>query len=108
MDAKYTSEEFYTPNIDLDAAVLCIILLAETIKLIMFRKIRDTKPGLSTFLAITLSMISTAGLVYVLVIQHPVLKMEYMVCGVMLALLIGVLMYGFLQFTPCCKKKQNV
>lgn len=43
--AKYFSEKFYTPNIDLDGGILCIIMIAELTKLFTFRRIRETKPG---------------------------------------------------------------
>ncbi|GJQ75200.1 hypothetical protein Trydic_g9802 [Trypoxylus dichotomus] len=106
--AKYFSAKFPTPNIDLDGGILCIIMLSEFTKLFMFRRMKETKPGLSNFLAISLTMISILGLLYVLIIQHPVLKMEYIVCGVMFVLMVTITVYGFLQFVPCCQKKLYV
>lgn len=43
--AKYFSEKYFTPNIDMDGGILSIIILAEFIKLFTFRKYRAIKPG---------------------------------------------------------------
>lgn len=43
--AKYFSNKFPTPNINLDGGILCIIMLAEFTKLLTFRKIRESRPG---------------------------------------------------------------
>ncbi|XP_065159665.1 uncharacterized protein [Atheta coriaria] len=96
-----------TPHIELDGAVVAGILISELIKLLMFNRLRDLdRKCLSDFLAQFLTALSLLGLVYIFVLQHPVLKIEYIVCTIMFLLLITEFTYGFLQFVPCCKKKQ--
>ncbi|XP_017784370.1 PREDICTED: uncharacterized protein LOC108568033 [Nicrophorus vespilloides] len=103
--AKFNSP-LPTPNINIDGGVVGGILFAELLKLLSFQKVRQKKKGAADFLAILFTSVSITGLLYIFILQSPVLKIELIVCGIMFLLLTTEFMFGFLQFLPCCKKKE--
>lgn len=64
--------------------------------------------AISNVIAIFFTHISFFGILYILVIQDPVLKIEYMICIMMFMLLVCEIVYGFLQYCKCCRKPSYV
>ncbi|XP_025835055.1 uncharacterized protein LOC112905908 [Agrilus planipennis] len=103
--AKYQSI-IDTPLIGRDTAVQGAILLSELLKLILYKKIKDFKKGLAITLAVFLTIVSITGLLYIFTIQHPVLRLEYILDSMMLILLLGEVFYGVGALLPCFKEKE--
>lgn len=64
--------------------------------------------GLANVLALLFTHISFVGVLYIFFYQYPVLKMEYMICTIMVLLLLCEIVYGFLQYFKCCRKPTYV
>lgn len=124
--AKYRSV-IYTPKIERDASVVFAILFAEISKILLYRRFKDERRGIDiivwwwiwrwfylkylisdliTAIAALLTLVTIAGMLYTFFIQCPVLKLEYILCSLMIMLAGTEIIFGVLQLLPCCKKVQ--
>ncbi|KAF5287173.1 hypothetical protein FQR65_LT12302 [Abscondita terminalis] len=88
--AKNLSDVYETPNITRDAYIAATLTISELLKLILFKKFRTEHTGWSVLIAIGLTMVSMLALLYVFIIQWPVLRLEYCL-DVMLLMYLKVL-----------------
>ncbi|XP_031331005.1 uncharacterized protein LOC116161700 isoform X1 [Photinus pyralis] len=102
--AKFTSSVFPTPDIEQDGLVMGTMVSSELFKLLLFRRLRETRAGISVVIAVLLTSITILCLLYVFLNQEPVLKLEYGMDSIMMVLLITEMFYGAFVFMPCCNK----
>ncbi|XP_018324785.1 uncharacterized protein LOC108736733 [Agrilus planipennis] len=104
--AKYLSKKYPTPYIGTDALVQLGLLVSELLKIFLFKRLREQHKGWSVFVAVIFVATSICGLVYVFLLQTPVLKLEYILDAMMSFLLLSEFLYGIFSFMPCCKKHE--
>lgn len=100
--AKYFSAVL-TPDIMFDACITFTMLIIEFLKLILFKKYRDTHRGIISFFVILMNFGTLGCDSYKLFVQDPVLKLEKLLAYLMTTLAITEIVFGSLQL--CIKKK---
>ncbi|KAK4878691.1 hypothetical protein RN001_011197 [Aquatica leii] len=104
--AKNLSDVYETPNITRDAYIAASLTISELLKLILFKKFRSRYTGWSVVIAVALTISSMLALLYVFIIQWPVLRLEYCLDIMLFVLLSFEVIYGVSAFIPCCMQEE--
>ncbi|XP_017784369.1 PREDICTED: uncharacterized protein LOC108568032 [Nicrophorus vespilloides] len=103
--AKFYSSNYVTPQwIVVDASVVIILIFGDLMKLLFYKKFREQRKVLAVVVAVLLTCLSLSCILYILLKQENVIKMEYIICSITLVLFSNELAFGLLQCLPCCKK----
>ncbi|CAH1102454.1 unnamed protein product [Psylliodes chrysocephalus] len=102
--AKYLSDKKDTPNLDQDAAVCLTRHVAELMKLVIFQIFKYSSRKLVTLFAILLTLLTVATVYYNMFLQHPILRLEIVLCCVTSLLMATEMLFGLWFLMPCYKK----
>ncbi|KAK5638069.1 hypothetical protein RI129_012364 [Pyrocoelia pectoralis] len=104
--AKKWSDVYETPNITRDAYIAASLTISELLKLVLFKKFRPRYTGWSVLMAVFLTVLSMLALLYVFIIQWPVLRLEICLDIMLFVLLTFEVIYGIHVFMPCCAQEE--
>ncbi|XP_018563500.1 uncharacterized protein LOC108905198 [Anoplophora glabripennis] len=102
--AKYNSI-INTPDILRDGAVVFTKLIAELVKILLFRRFKEERRKLITAATLLLTFVTIAALFYSFFIQYPVLKLEMILNSLTTLLAFAEILFGILDILPCCLKR---
>ncbi|KAB0790894.1 hypothetical protein PPYR_02694 [Photinus pyralis] len=100
------NDDYNTPNIVRDAYIAASLTISELLKIILFRKFRHRYTGWSVVLAVFLTIVSMLALLYVFLIQWPVLRLEFCLDIMLFVLLAFEVVCGVNVFLPCCNQEE--
>ncbi|XP_037037525.1 transmembrane protein 80-like [Bradysia coprophila] len=94
----------YTPQqLQQDVCILVATLILETIRVYLGRKGSLSEHGWHVIVSVILTIPCGMGTYYLLFIQFMPLKLEAILCGLMLALQISELLYGIIFMFQSCR-----
>ncbi|KAJ8911426.1 hypothetical protein NQ315_005959 [Exocentrus adspersus] len=102
--AKYNSI-IDTPYIFQDGAVVFTKLIAELLKILLFRRLKEERRRIATAIAILLTFVTLGALFYSFFIQWPVLKLEMILNSLTVILATTEVFFGTLDLLPCFQKR---
>ncbi|KAI4459001.1 hypothetical protein MML48_6g00012793 [Holotrichia oblita] len=91
------------PNFTIDFGVLIAVCVLELIRVIIARRGNLTEKWWPVFIALLFTIPSAIGVVYFIMWQSFVLRFEYIICAIQLALQVTEIFFGILCLLPICK-----
>ncbi|XP_022914612.1 uncharacterized protein [Onthophagus taurus] len=102
--------KFYSPSDDdttrNDIIVVTAMIFTDLIKLGVYKKIRENRKVIAVIITILLSSITFCCTLHIVIVQKNPTKMERIFSSMTATLYFLELMFGILQFFPCCQKTE--
>lgn len=101
---KYVNINYSKENIIKEMSVLLAVCIVELIRINLGRRGSLSDHGYHVWLSVVLAIPVSAGVVFLLLGQHFILRLEYILCALMLTLLITELIFAVIFIFSLCKQ----